>query len=165
MNDNNIRKAMYALPDGVIACRRKPILNCSLLLAAGLLMVFFSDLGTDSLPADLSFGILSLGVILTLVGGLILTHRLTRCSAPCLRATGEYLIHREYGFDLKNRKEILAQLAAGDIEGLVARKESHVHSLIVNIYRTADNSFAAVQVFEYTDLSFRPATDIRIFRR
>ncbi len=166
MNDSNICKAMYALPDGAIVRRRKSVSTYALLLGAGFLMILFSDLDTGLLPHNISFGILSLGVLLMILSGLILFIRLAqKRGTPCLQKTGERLIRREYGFDLKDRDEILSQIERGDIQGLASRKESAVHSLIVTLYRTADNSFAAVQAFEYTDLAFQPATDIRIIRK
>ena len=166
MNDRNICKAMYDLPDGVIIKRRKPLTPYTVLVVVGFLLILFSDLDHSFVPHSMSFAILALGVILLVAGGVIFAMRATqKYGTPCLRTTGRRLLHKEYGFDLKDRAKILEWIKAGDIERIVAHKESHVHSLIVTLYRTADNTFAAVQAFEYTDLAFRPATEIRIIRR
>lgn len=166
MNDKHIRKAMYALPDGVVVRRRKPIIPFLLMFVAGFALIIFSDLDGEVLSHNLSLGILTAGVTLTVISGMVLSLRFPqKRGAPAMSDTGEYLIHKEYNFDRSMRADLLQWIAAGDIEKIISQKPVALQSIVVSMYRTQDNRFAAMQAYEFVELEFKPISEIKIVRR
>ena len=50
----------------------------------------------------------------------------------------------------------------GAVDRLLGLTRANVPALTVALYRTPDNSFAAMQAFEYADLEYKPLTRLNI---
>jgi len=82
--------------------------------------------------------------------------------APYYRAGRRYLRYDELYFERGLSAEVKECIARGDAGRLFALPHAQVPAVAVAVYRTPDNRFAAMQAFEYTDLEYRPLTELRI---
>lgn len=57
---------------------------------------------------------------------------------------------------------MVALVAEGNVERLLAMPHARVPAVSVAMCRTPDNRFAAMQAFEYADLEYRPLTRLQI---
>ena len=57
---------------------------------------------------------------------------------------------------------MVALVAEGNVERLLAMPHARVPAVSVAMYRTPDNRFAAMQAFEYADLEYKPLTELKI---
>ena len=82
--------------------------------------------------------------------------------APYYRAGRSYLRYDELYFERSQSRDVVALVAEGNVERLLAMPHARVPAVSVAMYRTPDNRFAAMQAFEYADLEYRPLTRLQI---
>ncbi len=73
-----------------------------------------------------------------------------------------YLRFEELYFDRGVRADVVQSVENGAVDRLLGLARAKVPALTVALYRTPDNSFAAMQAFEYADLEYRPLTKLSI---
>ena len=78
-----------------------------------------------------------------------------RAGRSCLR-------YDELYFERSQSRDVVALVAEGNVERLLAMPHARVPAVSVAMYRTPDNRFAAMQAFEYADLEYRPLTRLQI---
>jgi len=78
------------------------------------------------------------------------------------RAGRSYLRYDELYFERSQSRDVVALVAEGNVERLLAMPHARVPAVSVAMYRTPDNRFAAMQAFEYADLEYRPLTRLQI---
>ena len=95
-----------------------------------------------------------------LPGGVVVKRRKSQLRAAVLFIAGVALVvvNNMYGAELTNNM----RSAIVFIGGLLGLARANVPALTVALYRTPDNSFAAMQAFEYADLEYKPLTRLNI---
>lgn len=73
-----------------------------------------------------------------------------------------YLRYDELYFERSQSRDVVALVAEGNVERLLAMPHARVPAVSVAMCRTPDNRFAAMQAFEYADLEYRPLTRLQI---
>ncbi len=73
-----------------------------------------------------------------------------------------YLVFEELYFDRGVRADVVQSVEDGAVDRLLGLARANVPALTVALYRTPDNSFAAMQAFEYADLEYKPLTRLNI---
>ncbi|WP_418991743.1 hypothetical protein [Alistipes sp.] len=166
MDRNKICEAMYALPGGVVVKRRKSLAFPLLLALAGVAMIAANAVFAASLSNNVSSALVFVGGVSALAGLTLVGVRLFGSQGvPYHTQGGCYLRYDELYFGREERAEVERLLDRGAVEQLLDRPHAQVPALTVALYRTADNRFAAMQAFEYSELEYRPLTELRIVAR
>lgn len=157
---------MYALPGNVVVRRRKPLLVPVIVLAVGVALIVLNNLLGESLSVNFRSAIVFVGGGITIVGGaLVLARLLASGGVPFHSASKCYLAYDELYFDRKALGEVTRSVGEGSVQRLLAMERSEVPAVAVALYRTRDNQFAAMQAYEYSDLEYKPLTELRIVGR
>ena len=152
MDKIKICEAMYALPGEVVVRRRKSLVLPAALLAAGVAILVLNRSSA-----------VFIGGSLALAGMITLAARFFSAEgAPYYRAGRSYLRYDELYFERSQSRDVVALVAEGNVERLLAMPHARVPAVSVAMYRTPDNRFAAMQAFEYADLEYRPLTRLQI---
>ena len=157
MDKIKICEAMYALPGEVVVRRRKSLVLPAALLAAGVAILVLNHVYGASMTNNLRSSAVFIG------GSLALAARFFSAEgAPYYRAGRSYLRYDELYFERSQSRDVVALVAEGNVERLLAMPHARVPAVSVAMYRTPDNRFAAMQAFEYADLEYRPLTRLQI---
>ena len=154
MDKIKICEAMYALPGEVVVRRRKSLVLPAALLAAGVAILVLNHVYGASMTNNLRSSAVFIGGSLALAGMITL--------AAYYRAGRSYLRYDELYFERSQSRDVVALVAEGNVERLLAMPHARVPAVSVAMYRTPDNRFAAMQAFEYADLEYRPLTRLQI---
>ena len=157
MDRNKICEAMYALPGGVVVKRRKSQLRAAVLFIAGVALVVVNNMYGAELTNNMRSAIVFIGgmvmAAIQLFGsGGVPFHKDKHC----------YLVFEELYFDRGVRADVVQSVEDGAVDRLLGLARANVPALTVALYRTPDNSFAAMQAFEYADLEYKPLTRLNI---
>ena len=163
MDKIKICEAMYALPGEVVVRRRKSLVLPAALLAAGVAILVLIHVYGASMTNNLRSSAVFIGGSLALAGMITLAARFFSAEgAPYYRAGRSYLRYDELYFERSQSRDVVALVAEGNVERLLAMPHARVPAVSVAMYRTPDNRFAAMQAFEYADLEYRPLTRLQI---
>ena len=157
MDKIKICEAMYALPGEVVVRRRKSLVLPAALLAAGVAILVLNHVYGASMTNNLRSSAVFIGGSLALAGRFFSAE-----GAPYYRAGRSYLRYDELYFERSQSRDVVALVAEGNVERLLAMPHARVPAVSVAMYRTPDNRFAAMQAFEYADLEYRPLTRLQI---
>ena len=146
MDKIKICEAMYALPGEVVVRRRKSLVLPAALLAAGVAILVLNHVYGASMTNNLRSS----------------ARFFSAEGAPYYRAGRSYLRYDELYFERSQSRDVVALVAEGNVERLLAMPHARVPAVSVAMYRTPDNRFAAMQAFEYADLEYRPLTRLQI---
>ena len=163
MDKIKICEAMYALPGEGVVRRRKSLVLPAALLAAGVAILVLNHVYGASMTNNLRSSAVFIGGSLALAGMITLAARFFSAEgAPYYRAGRSYLRYDELYFERSQSRDVVALVAEGNVERLLAMPHARVPAVSVAMYRTPDNRFAAMQAFEYADLEYRPLTRLQI---
>ena len=163
MDRNKICEAMYALPGEVVVRRRKSLVLPAALFVAGVVLLVLNHVYGAELSNNMRSTLVFLGGSLALAGMITLAARFFSAEgAPFHKDKHCYLVFEELYFDRGVRADVVQSVENGAVDRLLGLARANVPALTVALYRTPDNSFAAMQAFEYADLEYRPLTELRI---
>lgn len=163
MDKNIICEAMYALPGNVVVRRRKSLLASILVFIAGVAVIVLNNLLGDAISVDLRSGAVFVGGTLAVVGAIMLLARVAGSTGVPFHTKAHcYLRYDEIFFDRNVLNEVLQTVGEGKVSPLLGMERAQVPAVTVAMYRTPDNRFAAMQVFEYIDLEYRPLSELKI---
>ena len=162
MDRNKICEAMYALPGGVVVKRRKSQLRAAVLFIAGVALVVVNNMYGAELTNNMRSAIV-FGGLLILSGMVMAAIQLFGSGGvPFHKDKHCYLVFEELYFDRGVRADVVQSVEDGAVDRLLGLARANVPALTVALYRTPDNSFAAMQAFEYADLEYKPLTRLNI---
>lgn len=163
MDRNKICEAMYALPEGVVVKRRKSQLSAAVLFIAGVALVVVNNMYGAEFSNNMRSAIVFIGGLLILSGMVMAAIRLFGSGGvPFHKGKHCYLVFEELYFDRSVRADVVQSVEDGAVDRLLGLARANVPALTVALYRTPDNSFAAMQAFEYADLEYKPLTRLNI---
>ena len=163
MDRNKICEAMYALPGGVVVKRRKSQLRAAVLFIAGVALVVVNNMYGAELTNNMRSAIVFIGGLLILSGMVMAAIQLFGSGGvPFHKDKHCYLVFEELYFDRDVRADVVQSVENGAVDRLLGLARANVPALTVALYRTPDNSFAAMQAFEYADLEYKPLTRLNI---
>lgn len=147
---NEICEALYALPGGVVAPRRRPICKplCLALLGAVLLIVNFVAV-TDKSGA-LSMSLMVLGIALFAYGAIVTIVRLSSDDrVPYHLPSKRHMRYSERYYSREQLADVQRALASGDAKAIAALPTGNVSAITVVGYHAADGSIDAFAAYEY----------------
>lgn len=163
MDKNKMCEELYALPGDRIIKRRKPILLPLLVTLAGAALLAVNASLEGAAYTNVKSALVFVGGVALLAGLIVTGLRLFGGGGiPYCPAKRTYLLYEELYFDRAKMREVMMRTDAVDVDGLLRMENQTVPVLAVTIFRTPDNSFAACQAFEYTELEYRPLGPLRI---
>lgn len=156
---------MYALPEGTIVKRRKSLLIPVLVLLAGAALIVVNNVWGAEFTNNLRSSVVFVGGALGVTGLLIALARMLGSNGnPYHSGEKRFLEYEELYFDRGRGQDVVRYVNDGDVRKVLALQRSRVPAVAVALYRTRDNRFAALQAFEYTDLEYRPLSELKIVK-
>lgn len=157
-------EALYALPGGVIAERRRSVAVPLLLTVAGAAMLVVNEfVGGSSDYSNLKSALLLFGATLVIAGGIVTAVRLFGGSGiPYHTGEGCYLVRKELRFGKDKAAEVADAVRRGDFDALGAIPEAGVSAITAVLYTSKSGGFKAGQAFEYVELEVRPLCDMKV---
>lgn len=163
MDKNKICEALYALPDGAVEKRRKPLVIPALLLLSGVGMIVLNNMYAADLSVNLRSSVVFVGGVLAVIGFFTLLVRMLGSGGTPFYKDGKcYLRYEEIYFEHGARQQVVQYVGEGNMQRLQCLPQARVPVVAVAVYRTPDNRFTAMQAYEYADLEYRPLTDLKI---
>lgn len=164
MNTNNICKALYALPGGVVEARRRPVFKPAAVALVGAVLLLADLFAVDSLSSgNLSAGLLLIGSILFFGGAIVTALRLFgRERTPYYRPDGCYLRRRERYYDRERLVELRRAVGSGDVGAVNAIPESDVSAVTLVEYYSPKSALRALCIYEYAEFDRRAVGGVKI---
>jgi hypothetical protein len=164
MKQYDMREALYALPDGVVQPRRKPLLMPIMIFMLGVAVLAVNILLDGGVEYDnIKSALVLFGALFVLVGATLIVLRLRGVDmAPWHAKDGCFLVCEEKKFQKERLRELKDLVNKRDFTTLRALPEDGVSAVTAVIYRSPRGSFCAVQLFEYVDLELQPASELKV---
>lgn len=164
MKNYDMREALYALPNGVVEPRRKPVIIPMLIAIAGVVLLGANTMLPASADyANLKSALILFGAVLVVVGVIMCVVRFSgNSSTPWHVQDGCFLKKEELKFVKERGSKVRDLVSKGDFATLRSLPEDGVSAVTVVMYSSPRSKFCAAQVFEYVDLELQPVTGIKV---
>lgn len=163
MNKKSIGEVLCALSHGRVVLRRKFPLFSVLLVVLSLLALGGEWAMRDTLSADVSSS-------LVLVASAVLIYGLLAVSVCLFHGNGTpydtqkkvFLQYEELYFE-RSKREQVTECVERCLPGALSNvPRSRIPELAVVVFHTKDNTMAAMQLFEYTELEYKELTSLKM---
>ena len=155
MNAKNITETLISDADKLGKTVNVQALVVALVIIAAGVACFFL-IGHDRFSASVDMLILLVGVALVVLGAV---HAARKYNKVVYLPTNSAVAVAQFSMDAMSKKRVIDSLEKGvlDADSVVLR---HGGSLRLDILRSADGSFNAVQVFEFVPYTYSPITEV-----
>lgn len=162
MNKIKFYEALYASCDNIVA-RRKSLVMPFVMILIGVALPLISMFALKgSQYDDINSSVVLVGLAIAIIGGIWLLGRVTSKGEPYHKAKGAFLSSKILAFDRSRRSEVISAIGSKDYKALLAIPVCEVSALSVMVVSLPDNSFAAVQAFEYAELEYRELCPVTV---
>ncbi len=145
-----ICEALYALPNGVVQPRRRPITRPVITAIVGIALLIAALLMPSTKEGTLEMALIVGGGVLMLYGLCVVMIRyINHDTVPYHTPSKSYMSYRERYYTLDKAAELKAAIADKDYNRLEAIETSNISALIVAECRTKDGSIVALALYEY----------------
>lgn len=156
MITDDICKALYALPGGVVTPRRRTIAMPTFATAIGLVLLIVNFIAIDHSDGATAMTIISVGILLLLYGVISTTIRLvTKQTAPYDEQALCFMRYDERYYELEHLNTLIKAIEHGDNDAIEQLPESNVSSLILITYSSPANMRTAYALYEYKEFGYR----------
>lgn len=163
MNKIKFFEALYASNSAIVA-RKKSIVLPIILIVIGIIIPLVGMQLLDAPEYDNITSTLIIVAMAVCVGGVVwLLRRILGGGEPYCTTNGEYLKVETLNFDRSRKKELLKALAEKNFTSLRAIPSCDISAVTALVCTTADGSFAAAQLFEYSELEYRELSKVTMF--
>lgn len=164
MNKIKFYEELYASCSYIVA-RRKSIVLPILIIVAGIVLPLLSTILLSGEQFDnINSVVILIGIAMAITGGILLLGRLSGKGEPYHTKSGKFLTTRTLAYDRSRRSEVLKAMGSGDINALLSIPTCEVSALCLLLTTLKDNSFAAVQLFEYAELEYRELSRVTVIK-
>ncbi len=166
MDNVKFCEELYSSYGDVIEPHRKSLVLPLVVLTVGI--VLLSGIGMiehESLLGDIKPTFVMSGIVVTGIGLAMLAMRLLGKGAPWHKPSHTFLREQRLSYEAPFRRQVLQAIVDRDVKALRSIPTQTVAAVSVLIYSTANDSFVAMQAFEYVELEFRPLTDIMVITK
>lgn len=162
MDKKQLCEAMYALPGGVVVRRQKNKGMALATIVVAVVMLSSTSLFSQSMTANLSSAAVLVGISALVVGVIwLLSLLFDKEGQPVLARTNLPLRYEERYFPLEERGRVMQLIDGVKLAEVVTHTNNQVSGIVVALYRNHDNTFGAMQAYEYIDYEYRPITPVR----
>lgn len=159
----DICRALYALPAGVVSARRQPVCRPTIIALAGAALLVLNFALIDDKSGAVGMSLMVAGEAMLLYGAIIAIMRLTSDTrVPYHTATKRYMRFRERYYDRKQLAALQKAVADGDSAGIEALPTGNVAAITLVECYAPDRSIVAYALYEYTDFDNRLIGEVRL---
>ena len=145
-----ICEALYALPNGVVQPRRRPIKRPVITAIVGVALLITALLMPSTKEGMLEMALIIGGGVLMFYGLYVVMMRyINNDTAPYHTPSRSYMSYRERYYTIDKSAELKAAIAAKDYNRLEAVETSNISTLIVAECRSKDGSIVALALYKY----------------
>ena len=155
MNTDNICKALYALPQGVVTPKSESTARQILVLILGIALLTINFVFVDDSADTLSMALLTIGVGMVLYGIVVAAVRHnSHCEVPYDNEARCYMKYSERYYDRGFIGPITQALERGDYEAIELMPTTNIAAVMLVEYRS--NKRRAYALYEYGEDEYRP---------
>lgn len=165
MITNDICKALYALPAGVIVERRQPICRpvVAALLGAALMVVNFTLV--DDKSGAMAMTLMLAGITMLFVGIILTIVRLSSSTrVPYHTPSKSYMRFRERYYDRELLGALQQAVAQGDKGAIDMLPTGNVSAITLIECRAKDGSIEAYAIYEYANFDNKLVGEVKLLR-
>lgn len=165
MITEDICKALYALPGGVVTPRRKTIVVPAVAAAVGVVLLIVNLLAIDDSDGITAMTLISIGVLL-LYGVITSIIRLvTKRTSPYDEQAKCFMRYEERYYEVEHLAELVKAIEHDDKEAIERLPVSNVSSLVLITYSSPANMRTAYAIYEYEykEFGYRLVQEPKIF--
>lgn len=145
-----ICEALYALPDGVVQPRRRPITKPVITAIMGVALLIANIFVPNTKDGVLEMALIAIGGALILYGvGVMMIRIINHDTVPYHTPTKSYMSYKECFYTHDKAEELKAAIAAKDYNRLKAIERSNISALTVVECRSKDDYIVALALYEY----------------
>lgn len=164
MNTDNICKALYALPGGVVTPKRESVATQIVVALVGVAILVVNSLLVDDSAEVVSMALLTIGVGMIIYGVLVaIVRRSSHREVPYDNEARSYMRYRERYYDRGLIEPIRRALESGDVEAIEIMPTTNIASVVLVEY--SSNKRRAYALYEYGDQEYRPIGNPRIVNK
>ncbi len=165
MITEDICKALYALPGGVVTPRRRTIVVPAVAAAVGMVLLIANFFIEDHDGAT-AMTLISIGILLLLYGVITTIIRLvTKQTSPYDENAACFMRYQERYYDMEHLAKLIKAIEHDDKEAIERLPESNISSLILIMYSSPANMRTAYALYEYKEFGYRLVQEPKIFSR
>lgn len=156
MLTEDICKALYALPGGVVKPRRRTAVKPVIITLIGAALLVINSMAVEDSAGATAMTLITAGVILLGYGIVATIVRLrSTATVPYDEEAKCYMHYRERYYNHELLPAVRRAIAANDTEGLEQLPTSNVSAIIVIEYRTPGGRRTAYALYEYKEFAYR----------
>ena len=164
MNTENICKALYALPGGVVTPKPESIARQVIVAGLGIALLIFNYTLVDDSAETLSMALLTLGIGMILYGVVVgVVRHSSHREVPYDNEARSYMRYRERYYDRELVAPIRSALERGDFEAIALMPTTNVAAMVLVEY--SSNQRQAYALYEYGESEYRPIGTPKIENR
>ena len=164
MNTDNICKALYALPQGVVTPKRESVAREIMVLILGIALLIFNSMLGDQSAETLSMALLTAGIGMILYGIIVASVRASnRREVPYDNEAKGFMKYRERYYDRSFIEPITQALERGDYEAIEIMPTTNIAAVMLVEYRSAKRR--AYALYEYGEQEYRPISKPHIVNK
>lgn len=158
MNTENICKALYALPGGVVTPRRQSIKTPVVVTLIGIALFIVNYTLVDSSHEVLSMSMLTAAVACILYGVVVIMVRLnSQKEVPYDNEAGGYMKYRERYYDRQLVSPLRKAIECGDTEAIDSMPTTNIAAVTLVEYRSSRRR--AYAIYEYGEAEYQPLSE------
>lgn len=164
MNTENICKALYALPGGVVTPKRESIATQIIVALVGVAILVVNSLLVDDSAETLSMALLTLGIGMILYGVVVgVVRHSSHRNVPYDNQAKCFMRYRERYYDRELVAPIRPALERGDFEAIALMPTTNVAAIVLVEYSSKQRK--AYALYEYGESEYRPIGTPKIENR
>jgi len=164
MNTENICKALYALPGGVVAPRKEGVTTPIVLAITGIALLIINSTVLSDTADALSMTLLCAGIALIIYGIIAVMMRLNSSRrVPYDNEARSYMKCRERYYDRELVAALRRAIADGDIETIDSMPTTNIAAVTLVEYRSSRRR--AYGLYEYGEAEYRPLSEPKIINK
>ena len=164
MNTENICKALYALPGGVVAPRKESVKTPIVLAIIGVAFLIINSTVLSDTADALSMTLLCAGIALIIYGIIAVMMRLNSSRrVPYDNEARSYMRYRERYYDRELVAALRRAIADGDIEAIDSMPTTNIAAVTLIEYRSSHRR--AYGLYEYGEAEYRPLSEPNIINK
>lgn len=159
----DICKALYALPTGVVSARRQPVCRPTIIALVGAALLVLNFALVDDKSGAVGMTLMVAGVAMLLYGAIIAIVRLAsdKC-VPYHEATKRYMRFKERYYDREHLAELQKAVARGDRAGIEALPTGNVAAITLVECYAPDRSIVAYALYEYSNFDNKLIGEVKL---
>lgn len=166
MLTEDICKALYALPGGVVVPRRRTATTPIIITLLGAALLVINFVAVEDSAGATAMTLITAGATLLLYGLVTTIIRLkSKTTVPYDVEAKCYMHHRERYYEHELLPALRKAVTSNDAEAIEDMPTSNIAAIILIEYRTPGGRRSAYAMYEYKEFDYKPIGEPVIFTR